>query len=246
MAASALENGVYRSRIGNVENMLKACDIYVAKRFFPLKRTPETRVARRSFFIAAALLAAMIIFSGCSQTAPAPKAPAQPLPVGPNQVFVDARFVVTENGATSAVVNADSVMVFQQRMISIAEGNLRILFFSKEGVRISTLTAERGIVYGMTQAIDSLRAEGNVVVVWHERNARMDTPFIRWISSTRRIFADSTVALTVDNAVERGVGMEAPDDLKSYTMHRVTGSVIGQNINIPRGDDKADSVKATR
>jgi LPS export ABC transporter protein LptC len=243
MVPSSQGKSAERNRNGNVENMLKACGIHVANCFSPLKRASGPGVLSRPVFLTVALLAALILSAGCSQKAPVSKAPSQPLPVGPDQIFINARFVVTENGTTSAVVSADSVMVFQLHPRSIAEGHLRVLFFSREGEKISTLTSERGIVYGMTQAIDSLRAEGNVVVFWHARNARMETPFIRWISSTRRIFADSTVALTVDNAIEHGVGMEAPDDLKSYTMHQVTGSVTGQDINIPGRNEKADSTK---
>ncbi len=227
--------------------MLKACEKRVVNRSFPLKRATGFWMPARAFSLAAAFLAILMLSFGCSKSAPAPKGLARPLPPGPDQIFVNARFVVTENGNTSAIISADSVLVFQQvRPRSVAEGRLQVILFNPEGVKTSTLTADRGIVYGMTQAIDSLRAEGNVVIVWHERNARMNTPFIRWISSTRRIFADSTVALTVDNAVERGMGLEAPDDLKSYTMRQVTGSVVGEEFKIPERDDKADSSKAAR
>ncbi len=159
-------------------------------------------------------------------------------PAGPDQVFVASRFVVTENGLTSAMVRADSVLVWNDRAISEANGNLKVDFFSREGVRVSTLTADRGIVYGMTEAIDSLRATGDVVVVWHERNAMMKTPFIRWIAATRMIYADSTVVLTVENAAERGIGFVAPDDLKSYSMRSVTGYVHDEKIKIPRVPDE--------
>jgi hypothetical protein len=183
-----------------------------------------------------AALAVMFLFAAC-EDGPAKKG-GPPRPPGPDQVFVDARFVVTENGLTSAVVRADSVLVWNDRAVSEANGNLKVDFFSREGTRISTLTADRGIVYGMTEAIDSLRATGNVVVVWHERNAVMRTPFIRWIAAIHTIHADSTVVLTVENAAERGIGFTAPDDLKSYTMRSVSGYVQDENIKIPRVPDE--------
>lgn len=198
---------------------------------------------RRTVSAFSAFALAALLISGCAKQEQSSKT-AQPLPVGPDQVFVDARFVVLENGLTNAIVRADSVKVYQERSISIAEGNLRVDFFSREGEQISTLNAARGIVYGMTQDIDSLRAEGNVVVVWNERKARMETPFIRWIFATRRIFADSAVVLSVENAVERGVGLEAPDDLKSYTMRQVSGTVTGQEIKIPGRGERSDSLAA--
>ena len=125
-------------------------------------------------------------------------------------------------------------MVFQNRQVSEADGRLQVDFFNRTGEKVSTLTARKGIIYGMTDAIDSLRAESDVVVTWIARNATMKTSFIRWIAANRIIYADSTVTLTVENAVEQGVGFEAPDDLKSYAMRSVTGVVQSESIKIPR------------
>ena len=169
---------------------------------------------------------------GCAKEKP-PKPPEVDVPLGPDQVFVDARFVVTEGGATNAIVRADSIKVFQEKNISMANGHVLVDFFSRQGERISTLTADRGIVFGMTKNIDSLRAEGDVVIVWEKRNAKMETPYIRWISSSRMVYADSTVVLSVENAVERGAGFKAPDDLSRYSMDRVTGIIEGPKLEIP-------------
>jgi LPS export ABC transporter protein LptC len=182
-------------------------------------------------FLWAALLPGLLM--SCAPGQPAKKT-APSGPAGPDQVFLHARFVVTENGLTNAIVRADSVLVFQGRQISEADGSLLVDFFSKEGKKVSTLTARRGIIYGMTEEIDSLRAEGDVKVVWLARNATMNTPYIRWISATRRIYADSTVTLEVEDATEQGVGFEAPDDLKSYSMREVTGVVQSEKIKIPK------------
>jgi LPS export ABC transporter protein LptC len=174
----------------------------------------------------------LLVAAGCRKEEPV-RSSGVVVPAGPDQIFVDARFVVTENGATNAIVRADSINVFQKENISLAKGHLQVDFFSRQGEQLSTLTAERGIVYGMAESIDSLRAEGDVVITWIKRNARMETPFIRWIAATRMVYADSTVALSVENAVERGVGFAAPDDLSSYSMGRVTGIIEDQKIEIP-------------
>lgn len=169
----------------------------------------------------------------CSQEQQSGK-PAPQAPPGPDQMFVDSHFVVTDDGLTSAVVHADSVAVFYNRLISEMTGNVRVDFFNRKGERVSVLTAKRGIVYGKTEAVDSLRAEGDVRVTWRERDATMKTPFIRWNAASRMIYADGAVTLTLKDAVERGVGFEAPDDLKSYVMRSVTGVVRGENIRIPK------------
>jgi len=185
------------------------------------------------FFLACITIALFsVFFTGCAKKTP-PKTSASAVSGGPDQLFVHARFVVMDNGLTSAIISADSVSVYSGVPHSEAAGNLVIHFFNKEGIQYSVLTAQKGIVYGKTEAIDSLRAIGDVVVTWKEKNARMETPHLRWIASTRRIFADSTTVLTVNNALEQGIGFEAPDDLKSYTMKKVSGYVRGQKIQYP-------------
>ncbi|MHB9031352.1 MAG: LPS export ABC transporter periplasmic protein LptC, partial [Candidatus Latescibacterota bacterium] len=188
----------------------------------------------RTIFLRPPLFLAVLLFiiSGCRKEEPV-RPSGVVVPVGPDQIYVDARFVVTENGATNAIVRADSINVFQKENISVANGHLQVDFFSRQGEQISTLTADRGIVYGMAESIDSLRAEGDVVITWNKRNAKMETPFIRWIATTRMVYADSSVVLSVENGVERGVGFAAPDDLSSYTMGRVTGIIEDQKIEIP-------------
>lgn len=176
----------------------------------------------------------LALFLACSREQKPRGKPGLTAPSGPDQVFVDSRFVVTDNGLTSAIVRAESVMVYQVRQLSEIAGNVQVDFFNRKGEKTSILTAKHGIIYGMTEAIDSLRAEGDVTVIWRERNATMKTSFIRWIESNRMIYADSTVTLTVENAVEQGVGFEAPDDLKSYAMRAVTGVVQSESIKIPR------------
>jgi hypothetical protein len=149
--------------------------------------------------------------------------------------------VVTENGLTSAIVRADSVLVFQPRRVSELAGHVNVDFYTREGKHVSTLTANEGIIYGETESIDSLRAEGDVTIIWFERNATMKTPFIRWIAKSRTIYADSTVVLAVEAAVEQGIGFEAPDDLGSYTMRSVFGVVESEKIKIPaipEGNDR--------
>lgn len=180
---------------------------------------------------AAALILALSLACSCEQPQ---RKPAPAVLPGPDQIFLDSRSVVTDNGLTSAVVRADSVIVYQNGRYSEASGSVRVDFFNRKGEKISTLTAKSGTIYGMTEAIDSLYANGDVTVTWLERNATMKTPYVRWIAAKRMIFADSTVTLTVEKAVEQGIGFEAPDDLKSYTMRAVTGVVQSENIKIPR------------
>ena len=151
----------------------------------------------------------------------------------PNQQFSDARIVITEKGVTSAIVSAKHVNVFEDRNYTVVNDSISIQFFNKEGKRASTLTARHGEVWGLYEQVDSLKATGDVVIVSDERNAKMETQDIRWIAATHKIFSDSKVRLSTEDAVEEGTGFEASDDLKTYTMKNVTGEITREELTIP-------------
>ena len=191
-------------------------------------RGTNISVVRFIHFIIFLLLISLIV-SGCAE---------EHVPVTvknnlPDQQFRNSRIIVTENGITTAIVMANRVSVYEERNYTVVEDSIAIEFFNKEGEKVSTLTALSGQVWGLYEKVDSLRATGDVVIISDERNATMETPVIRWIASTHMIYADSTVRLSTEDAVQEGVRFVATDDLKSYTMENVTGVIQGEGIAIP-------------
>ena len=61
----------------------------------------------------------------------------------------------------------------------------------------------------------------------------METSVIRWDANAHMIYADSTVRLSTEDAVQTGVRFVATDDLKSYTMENVTGVIQSEEIALP-------------
>jgi len=151
----------------------------------------------------------------------------------PDQQFTNSRIVITENGITSAIVAAKHVNVYEDRNYTVVDDSIAIQFFNKEGKRVSTLTAKHGEVWGLYENVDSLKATGDVVIISDERNAKMETQDIRWIAATHKIYSDSRVRLSTEDAVEEGTGFEATDDLKTYTMKNVTGEIQSESLKIP-------------
>lgn len=151
----------------------------------------------------------------------------------PDQEFKNSRIIITEKGITTAIVWAHRASVFEDRNYTVIEDSIAIEFFNKEGEKVSTLTALSGEVWGLYEKVDSLRAEGNVVIVSDERKAKMETSVIRWDANAHMIYADSTVRLSTEDAVQTGVRFVATDDLKSYTMENVTGVIQSEEIALP-------------
>lgn len=140
----------------------------------------------------------------------------------PEQQFRRTRIIITEHGVTTAAVEADDIEVFDTRDYTVVRDSLHIDFYNKKGEHMSTLTADSGEIWGLYEEVDSLRAEGDVVIVSTQRDARMETPFLRWIATEHRVYADSTVRLSTGDITEIGTGFVANDDLSSYTMQNVT------------------------
>ena len=140
----------------------------------------------------------------------------------PEQQFRRTRIIITEQGVTTAALEADDIEVFNTRDYTVVRDSLRIDFYNRQGEHVSTLTADSGEIWGLYEEVDSLRAEGNVMIVSSDRDAHMETPFIRWIAAEHRVYADSTVRLSTGDITEVGTGFVANDDLSSYTMQNVT------------------------
>jgi LPS export ABC transporter protein LptC len=183
--------------------------------------------------VAFIFFATIIVFSGCEKKSEISVVKNAPV-VEPDQKFIKSRIVITENGLTSAIVEAESVKVFAVTNISTFEGGIKMDIFNKQGKHVSTLTANRGEVYGLYEKVDSLKAKGNVVVVSEEKKSKLETASsLVWIQTARRIYADSLVKLTGENAVEQGINFTAKDDLTEYSMENVSGSFEGKDIKIP-------------
>ncbi|MFC1490867.1 hypothetical protein ACFL6K_06620, partial [Candidatus Latescibacterota bacterium] len=106
----------------------------------------------------------------------------------------------------------------------------------RDGEYISTLTSDRGEVWGLNSEVDSLKAIDNVVIVSSENDRRLETSsYLNWLSSTRMVYAEknSVVKLITENAVEEGINFEAKDDLSEYTMDNVSGTIEGNDIDLP-------------
>jgi hypothetical protein len=154
----------------------------------------------------------------------------------PDQKFIQSRIVITENGVTYAVVEAESVKVYTDRDFTSLEGGILIDFFDRDGEFVSTLTAKRGEVWGLYNEVDSLKAIDNVVIVSEENDKRLETPsFMNWVASTRTVYAEksSVVKLISGNSVEEGVNFVAKDDLSEYSMDNVSGIIESNDINLP-------------
>ncbi len=153
--------------------------------------------------------------------------------VVPDQVLYGTRITLTELGLTQAIIAANIVKIYEDSSYASLEDSVHIDFFDEEGVHTSTLTADKGEIWGMYGEADSLRASGEVVIRSEEENALMEAPAIRWLTGEGTVYGVGTVKLTTENGFEQGVGFEAKDDLSEYRFRGpVSGEVRSEELNI--------------
>ncbi|MFC1538869.1 LPS export ABC transporter periplasmic protein LptC [Candidatus Latescibacterota bacterium] len=182
-----------------------------------------------------AVLIMLIIFTGCEKNTSISQV-KNIVENEPDQKFIKSRIVITENGITYAIVEAESVKVYTDSDFTSLEGGILIDFFNKDGEFISTLTSDSGEVWGLYNEVDSLKAKDNVVIVSADKEKRLETSsYLNWIASSREVYAEqnSVVKLISENAVEQGINFVAKDDLSEYSMDNVSGIIEGNDINMP-------------
>ena len=178
------------------------------------------------------LLSLMILVTGCSDESSGLKGRAAN-GSEPDQVLVDTRMVITENGITTGIIESKRVKVFEERNFTSLEDGVIINFFDKKGKQTTTLTADSGEVWGLYENVDSLKAKGDVLIVSEERNASMTGEAIRWQSSSHRVYGDGLVTITTENGFEQGTGFSANDDLTEYEFKGpVKGEIRGEEIEL--------------
>ena len=152
----------------------------------------------------------------------------------PDQVFIRPHIVVSKKALISAIVEARLMKVYEQRNLTSLEDSILVSFYDKEGVHTTTLTALNGEIWGLYEDVDSLKADGDVIIVSHKENSTLKTQAIRLIVSTHRIYADGHVKITTKDGYEEGTGFIAKDDLSEYEFTGpVSGEVRGKQVEFP-------------
>ncbi|MFC1551443.1 LPS export ABC transporter periplasmic protein LptC [Candidatus Latescibacterota bacterium] len=198
-------------------------------------KIPNKKIANKIVRYLFAAFILIILFAGCEKESSISQV-KNIIENEPDQKFIKSRIVITENGVTYAIVEAESVKVFSDTDFTSLEGGILIDFFNREGEYVSTLTAGSGEVWGLYNEVDSLKAIDNVVIVSEENDKRLETAsYLNWIASTRYVYAEknSVVKLISERAVEEGINFVAKDDLSEYSMDNVSGTIEGNDINLP-------------
>lgn len=95
-----------------------------------------------------------------------------------------------------------------------------IEFFNSEGVKTSSLTADRGFY---TKAENLYRAEGDVEVISYEKKEQLNTEELFWKPDEQKIYTDKFVRIDTEDELLLGEGLTAKQDFSSYKILKPRG-----------------------
>jgi predicted lipoprotein with Yx(FWY)xxD motif len=87
--------------------------------------------------------------------------------VRPNQHFEKAHIIVTDAGVTTAIIESDSIDIFEDRGFTIAKDSVFVELFTKQGLRSSVLYADVARMWGLYENVDSMKTAGNVKFLFY-------------------------------------------------------------------------------
>ena len=125
-----------------------------------------------------------------------------------DQIVYGATRTISEQGVRSALLNADSMFVWEDSAFVRING-LFLTVYDEDGRRRANITAEWG---KLTESTDELTAYGNVVLSIPADDKEIRSQELHFASETERVWTDSAVVIREGNCEYEGERMQADMD----------------------------------
>lgn len=183
---------------------------------------------RRGWTIAGGLGTLLLLLTACKNDLD--KVAAVEVPANaPDRITRQATYTITDSGRVRNRLEAGRIAEWTTgtRRTEITDG-LRLDFVGPDGTVTSTLTARRGTILS-----DERRMEVNEQVVFiNAQGERLETEQLTWLQDSARIHTDKPVRVQRGSDVVHGIGLDAAEDMSTYTIRQITGELY-----LPADDD---------
>ena len=137
----------------------------------------------------------------------------------PGQESWDAKITFTDSGKIAGVLRAGHLAMYPERKYTILDSNIIVDFYDEHERHTSVLTARKGRVNDLTHDFEAHR---NVVVL-SDSGTTLKTENLFWTNAKRKIHTPDYVEISSPKEQLQGHGFDSDQDLKHYTIFRVTG-----------------------
>ena len=137
----------------------------------------------------------------------------------PAQESWNARITFTDSGRVTGILRAGHIAVYPDKKYTLLDSNVVVDFFNDQAQHTSVLTARSGKVNDITHDFE---AHTDVVVV-SDSGTTLKTDDLYWTNAVRKIHTPAFVDIVSPKEHLQGHGLESDQDLKHYTILKVTG-----------------------
>ena len=137
----------------------------------------------------------------------------------PSQESWNAKIVFTDSGKISGILRSGHIAMYADKKHTILDSGVVVDFYDERQQHTSVLNAERGTVDDRTHDFE---AHGHVVVV-SDSGTILRTEDLYWSNHSKKIHTPSYVEISSPKERLQGHGFESDQDLKHYTIFKVTG-----------------------
>lgn len=105
---------------------------------------------------------------------------------------------------------------------------VHVEFFDDQDKPSTLMTASRAVKHEKSQMMEAF---GNVEVV-NAKNEKLNTEYLVWNESTKKISSNEFVKITTNDKIIFGNGFESNQDFTNYRIFKITGTInINRNEN---------------
>jgi len=99
---------------------------------------------------------------------------------------------------------------------------IKIINFENNGKDSVTITGDYCLSYSKTSVSE---LEGNVVILNHTENSKLETEHLLWDQKTKYFYSEKAFTLTTKQDTIRGIGFESKEDLSKWIAKSVQGDL---------------------
>lgn len=137
----------------------------------------------------------------------------------PEQESWNSTVSFSDSGFVKAVLKAGHISVFSKKGFTLVDSGA-IVDFYKKGEKVSTLSGKRGKVLDPSKNIEIYDS----VVVVNKEGSILQTQKLLWNNKSQRVSSDVYVKIKTPKEEVQGIGFESDQNLKNYTIFKVTGT----------------------
>jgi len=137
----------------------------------------------------------------------------------PEQESWNSSVAFSDSGNVKAILRAGHISAFTKKGYTLIDSGAKVDFYKNKEL-VSTLTSKRGKVLEPSKDIEIYDS----VVVINKEGSILKTQKLFWNNKTQKVSTDVYVKIKTPKEDVEGIGFESDQNLKNYTIFKVTGT----------------------